>query len=385
MRYLIQIFLCILLTAPVAASAQSASTNEKCQISDFAIMGKNNGTDFLYKMGENLKIKVTGGCIEVVKKVSRSNLILYFDDVEMTGLRMDRPQITNGGLVLSFYLIRDSENESNRKAWNKLLTKQQGRGYIMTLPVALALGNGPALSIPQPDQDKQFQFYIVNETKANWTILICLVIFFGSYYLLIKNPTVLRDQKNGYYSLGKSQMAFWGLLVALAFTGIWFLTGTMEHIPDQVLILIGISGATGLSAIVIGENKIAASQLKMETNIRSLQAEQKQLETELNALGSSFPPGSKERLEQIKAEIEKLSLQPDAPQSDGFLRDICNNGDGLSFHRLQVVMWTLILGVVFINDVSKVMSMPEFSNTLLMLMGISSGTYLGFKFPEKYK
>ncbi len=377
--------MCIFLTVPVAASAQSASTNEKCQISDFAIMGKNNGADFLYKMGENLKIKVTGGCIEVVKKVSRSNLVLYFDDVEMTGLRMDRPQITNGGLVLSFYLIRDSENESNRKAWNKLLTKQQGRGYIMTLPVALALGNGPALSIPQPDQDKRFQFYIVNETKANWTILICLVIFFGSYYLLIKNPTVLRDQKNGYYSLGKSQMAFWGLLVALAFTGIWFLTGTMEHIPDQVLILIGISGATGLSAIVIGENKIAASQLKMETNIRSLQAEQKQLETELNASGSSFPPGSMERLVQIKAEMEKLSLQPDAPQSDGFLRDICNNGDGLSFHRLQVVMWTLILGVVFINDVSKVMSMPEFSNTLLMLMGISSGTYLGFKFPEKYK
>jgi hypothetical protein len=27
--------------------------------------------------------------------------------------------------------------------------------------------------------------------------------------------------------------------------------------------------------------------------------------------------------------------------------------------------------------------MPEFSTTLLGLMGISSGTYLGFKLPEK--
>lgn len=247
MRYLILIIMCILLTVPVGASAQADSTNEKCHISDFAIMGKNNGADFLYKMGENLKIKVTGRCVAVVKKVSRSNLILHFDDVELTGLPMDRPQITNNGLILSFYLIRDSENESNRNAWNKILTKQQGKGYIMTLPVALAIGIGPALSIPQPSQDELFQFYIVNETKANWTILICLVIFCGAYYLLIKNPTVLRDQKNGYYSLGKSQMAFWGLLVALAFTGIWFLTGTMEHIPDQVLILIGISGATGLA------------------------------------------------------------------------------------------------------------------------------------------
>jgi hypothetical protein len=27
--------------------------------------------------------------------------------------------------------------------------------------------------------------------------------------------------------------------------------------------------------------------------------------------------------------------------------------------------------------------MPEFDTTLLGLMGISSGTYIGFKFPEK--
>jgi len=27
--------------------------------------------------------------------------------------------------------------------------------------------------------------------------------------------------------------------------------------------------------------------------------------------------------------------------------------------------------------------MPEFDNTLLALMGISSGTYLGFKIPEQ--
>jgi hypothetical protein len=29
--------------------------------------------------------------------------------------------------------------------------------------------------------------------------------------------------------------------------------------------------------------------------------------------------------------------------------------------------------------------MPEFDASLLTLMGISSGTYLGFKFPEKLK
>ena len=45
--------------------------------------------------------------------------------------------------------------------------------------------------------------------------------------------------------------------------------------------------------------------------------------------------------------------------------------------------WTLILGVIFIGSVYKDLAMPEFNVTLLGLMGISSGTYLGFKFPEK--
>jgi len=69
--------MCVLLTVPAGASAQADATNEKCHISDFAIMGKDNGMDFLYKMGENLKIRVTGGCVAVVKKVSRSNLVLH--------------------------------------------------------------------------------------------------------------------------------------------------------------------------------------------------------------------------------------------------------------------------------------------------------------------
>ncbi|WP_295390214.1 hypothetical protein [uncultured Thiodictyon sp.] len=55
----------------------------------------------------------------------------------------------------------------------------------------------------------------------------------------------------------------------------------------------------------------------------------------------------------------------------------------MSFPRLQTVIWTGILGVIFISDVATGISMPEFSDSLLVLMGISNSTYLGFKFPEK--
>ncbi|MCR4319604.1 MAG: hypothetical protein NUV74_04605 [Candidatus Brocadiaceae bacterium] len=85
----------------------------------------------------------------------------------------------------------------------------------------------------------------------------------------------------------------------------------------------------------------------------------------------------------IKPEIDKLSEQLEAGQSRGFWRDICDDGNGASFHRLQVVLWTMVLGAVFVQTVAQVMSMPEFPETLLTLLGISNATYLGFKIPEK--
>jgi hypothetical protein len=37
------------------------------------------------------------------------------------------------------------------------------------------------------------------------------------------------------------------------------------------------------------------------------------------------------------------------------------------------------------RSVARDLVMPDFDTTLLGLMGISSGTYIGFKFPEKPK
>ena len=53
----------------------------------------------------------------------------------------------------------------------------------------------------------------------------------------------------------------------------------------------------------------------------------------------------------------------------------------MDFHRFQMMTWTLILGVIFIFGVFQQLAMPKFDATLLALMGISSGTYLGFKWP----
>ncbi|HCT28935.1 MAG TPA: hypothetical protein DIW85_22350, partial [Stenotrophomonas sp.] len=69
--------------------------------------------------------------------------------------------------------------------------------------------------------------------------------------------------------------------------------------------------------------------------------------------------------------------------SRGLLHDLLSDAHGYRFDRFQIFAFTLILGVVFLSGVYNNLSMPELSPTLLGLMGLSSGTYIGFKLPER--
>jgi len=85
------------------------------------------------------------------------------------------------------------------------------------------------------------------------------------------------------------------------------------------------------------------------------------------------------RLEATDAEIKEIEQSKSAPVSSGFIEDILSDAGGVSFHRFQMLAWTVILGLLFMYSVWERLAMPEFSATLLSLMGISAGTYLGFK------
>jgi hypothetical protein len=60
-----------------------------------------------------------------------------------------------------------------------------------------------------------------------------------------------------------------------------------------------------------------------------------------------------------------------------------NDEAGMSIHRLQMVVWTLVLAFVFVSEVFQELRMPDLDVSLLALMGVSAGTYLGFKVPER--
>lgn len=329
---------------PGVASLNAGATGE-CDSSQLTLLGKKNTemgspASTLFRLGETLQIRLTGICArqlddELASRSINEAVQLHLDNVAMKDLPVAALQgPSSGERILNFHLQRRSEYDDNRLSWDRLLTKQHG-SYEMRLPLALAIGRDLPVQVSSV---QPFRFFVVTKKAARITNGICIVLLLLLYLLLIKSPSALRESYNGVYSLGKSQMAFWGLLVLMSFLGLWVLTGSMERIPEQVLTLLGISGTTGLGSLLLTQHK-------------------------------------------LKNRTPRLSNS----ELRHFLRDLIDDGTGtgISLHRIQVVIWTLILGTIFILSVNKMMSMPEFSDTLLLLMGVSNGLYLGFKFPEK--
>ncbi len=197
-------------------------------------------------------------------------------------------------------------------------------------------------------------------------------------------------------------MAFWFFLIYVSYLVIWLITDSLDTITPSLLGLMGISAGTALGEALIdsGKDTTKASQLQDFTaEKQSLEQGIPELQSQINALNakSALTPedtanrdslnkqlqDSRTRLSQLNQQIETLTPATTAGVSEGVLRDILRDGSGYSFHRFQIFAWSIVLGIIFLSAVYNSLTMPEFSTTLLGLMGISSGTYIGFKFPEQ--
>ena len=144
-------------------------------------------------------------------------------------------------------------------------------------------------------------------------------------------------------------------------------TWDYDTITTGTLMLIGISAGTALAGAIVDTGKNS-----------SFAAEKTQLTNELNG----NPPPNPNRVAEIQARVAAINKQLATPLHTNWMTDLLEDANGISFHRIQIFVWTFILGVVFVISVYSDLLMTDFSGTLLGLMGISSGTYVGFKFPE---
>ena len=222
-------------------------------------------------------------------------------------------------------------HDKNRELWRPFLYNPLF-DHVVAMRVSVGIRGGrPLPRVPGANMTVRVDKIYVDWTTWLWMIFLAvfavLVVVAGAYTDMLRIGPRVNGVKQP-YSLGRSQMAWWFFLVVLSYSFIWLVTGDRDTIPPSVLGLMGISAGTALAAAII-------------------------------------KPAGETRATQ------------------GWWRDLVADEYGsIVLDRLQIAVWTLVLSGIFLSLVLWELTMPEFNATLLTLMGISSGTYIGFQLPK---
>ena len=231
--------------------------------------------------------------------------------------------------TMTFILDR---NAKNKALWEPLLYDP-----LFDPTVTIRIGVGIRGDRPLPRAAHANTTLTLVKIYFDWvsaTLLALLLVITIALVWWGHNSDMLRDGPavDGVrqpYSLARTQMALWLLLILIGYVYIWLVTGDRDTIAPSLLGLMGISAATAIAAEAIPTRNARAT-------------------------------------------------------SHGFWRDLVTDERGaVALDRFQIVAWTAVLGGIFLESVIWDLTMPEFSATMLALMGISSGTYLGFKLPTR--
>ena len=309
-----------------------------------------------------------------------ATLSLYLNGTQMKGLSPKIDQVNSNKVSFRLERVSDENKIDNRRAWDSLFSGRKGIGDTRFVRVTI----GPEAGIPF-FSDKTAPLLVIDPMWF-WIWLVLSIFLLIAIWILARNSNLLRDSGDPPpdgarkpYSLARWQMAFWFFFIVVAYLFIFIVTGATDTITASVLGLMGISAGTGLAAVAVENSK----RTQAKTQLDEMKAQKAKLEEEQAAKGDNFPSESRERLAEMSKSIDKQKKIFDPNKSESFLHDLLSDADGISFHRLQIAVWTVVLGIIFCDSVYYVLSMPTFSDTLLGLMGISGGTYIGFKIPEK--
>ncbi|WP_158826621.1 hypothetical protein [Mucilaginibacter lacusdianchii] len=225
--------------------------------------------------------------------------------------------------------------------------------YLIFTPALLL-----ALSLTSCSDGKQH--YDLHKTLALFVIIAIITMFF----LLAFYSNMLRDEINDCeafdahaekvrrkvgvrffkssnpFSLSRVQLAVWTVVIACSYIYLELCMGNCSTtgINQTALILMGISAAVTTGSTLMDKREIQDGRDRHQN----------------------------------------------AP-SEGFFVDILSDDNGISIHRFQNVIWTAIAIIIYLNKIYSIRTgcaLPELSETLLALTGISSVTYLAIKSQE---
>ncbi len=219
-----------------------------------------------------------------------------------------------------------------------------------------------------------------------------LLVYYGRTSDMLRNGPPVNYVRQA-FSLGRWQMAWWFYWIVVAYIGIWLVTGDRDTVTASLLGLMGISATTALGSVMIEASQPARDsnrRVDLQQEKSELTATRAQLAAESAAQTAAAAPAAAAsataavaaadaRVQQINQNIATVT-RPST--SSDWLTDVLSDDNGtIALHRFQILAWTVVLGLIFVFTAFNDLTMPDFSATMLALMGISAGTYLGFKFP----
>jgi hypothetical protein len=343
------------------------------------------------RLRDILTVEVTGLDNLAAEAACRGkDIVLYLDDRELSDVVAFPPSNPNQQ-ILRFPLRR---TEESRDVWTYLL----GRPGFSPRETKVSIGVQDQFAIDA--QSAATSTIALHVIPIGW-FLFWLALFLGfliGFFYLARHSNVLRDSvglpaQGGRkpYSLARFQASWWFFLVLASYLFIGMITGDFSTtITPTVLILMGISAGTVVGSAFVDASKTNPTATAQVAQARqSLQAEIGQMNSEMQAAKVALQqnPDNVDAAQAMAAKTEEIEtkksqLRKLRNESESFLQDVLSDTNGVSFHRFQMLAWTIVLGIIFCGQVYQALAMPEFGETLLSLTGISAGTYLGLKIPE---
>ncbi len=184
---------------------------------------------------------------------------------------------------------------------------------------------------------------IVSWLLSYWPSFLALIVMWLLVGMITRdwNPLKFAIGEDNRYSISKFQLLLWTVTILFAYVTVIYarleqgLSGDVPTVPGNVLLALGLSGATSVVAKSIKVNNLQSGR----------------------ELGTTLPD---------TGPISTL---------------LADNDGSLSLHKLQYLVWTFVaIGVFLVSlDQSNRLSLPDIDTTLLVLSGIGAGTYLSQK------
>lgn len=353
------------------------------------------------------------------KDAKVANLVPFINNVPLKGIHptqywpvpetdsADNPQVH----YLRFALNR---TETSKEGWAQILNRPV---FTRLMKVSVGFENGEEMTTwvmpTSTESQRQFLFTVIPPLRF-WLGVVVIVGAFLVFLYMARCTEIIRDtgaplrpDKRWPYSLSRSQMAFWFFLVIGSFFFLWVITGDTDTLNSSVLGLIGISAGTALGAVFADSAQTTRSEAKSDLppevdlskprrkiaeQLRNLITEAgerlKKIEAKRADISAEETPAldantaAQEKETQNIANLERQLDYFQWPAWKGVMHDLMAENNVVCFHRFQIFIWTIVLGIMFVVNVYNQLAMPQFSATLLGLLGISAGTYVGFKIPD---